>query len=55
MSLGTFALFELPTFLWGTFIKIKVIYLKWYKVLTELCLFMNCPIALLHFISQQEG
>ena len=27
-ELGTFALFELPTFLWGTLIKIIVIYLK---------------------------
>ena len=31
-EVGTFALFELPMFMWGTLIKMKVIYLKCYKV-----------------------
>ena len=39
-ELGTFALFELPTFLWETFIKMRVIFLKCYKVLIELCLYI---------------
>ena len=31
-ELGTFALFELLAFLWGTFVKMKLIYLKSYNV-----------------------
>ena len=27
-ELGTFALFKLPAFWWGTFIKMKVVYMK---------------------------
>ena len=39
--LGELGTFELPKFLWGTFIKMKVIYLKCYKVLTKLCLYIT--------------
>ena len=31
---------NLCPFLWGTFIKMEVLYLKCYKVLTELCLYI---------------
>ena len=34
-ELGTFALFELPAFLWGTFIKMKASYLKCYMVFNQ--------------------
>ena len=27
-ELGTFALFDVPAFQWGTFVKMKVVYLK---------------------------
>ena len=43
-ELENFALFELLAFLWGTFIKMNVIYLKCYKVLAELCLYMYLPV-----------
>ena len=40
--LGTFTLFKFPIFLQGTLYKMKVIfYLKCYKVLAELCLFIT--------------
>ena len=37
---GTFALFELPPFLWGTFVKNESKLLEMLKVLTELCLYI---------------
>ena len=39
-ELETFALFELPAFLWGTFIKNESKLLKMLRVLTKHCLCM---------------
>ena len=39
-KLGTFSQFKLLTFPWVNLIKIKVIYLKCYKVSTKLCLYI---------------